>query len=130
MFVFFVLVFLFFLTFLAALYLGHVRELQLQLSEVLAAVGVPPHSGGRWDGSAGVRVDAPALAPLTVERHLALKHKLPCFSLFLRVCCPFRWSRQALADVCTKLYSKSVYDQFCSAHVSIGSPFFSVSTSI
>lgn len=56
------------------LYLGRVGELQLQLSEVLAAVGVPPHGGGRWDGSASVRVDAPALAPLAVERHLALKN--------------------------------------------------------
>lgn len=53
-------------------YLGRVGELQLQLSEVLAAVGVAPHGGGRRDGSAGVRVDAPALAPLAVERHLAL----------------------------------------------------------
>lgn len=71
------------LFFHATLYLGHVRELQLQLSEVLAAVGVSPHSGGWWDGSAGVRVDAPALAPLTVERHLALEHKMVCCSSFI-----------------------------------------------
>lgn len=58
----------------ATLNLSRVRELRLQLPEVLAAVGVTPHSGGRWDRSTGVRVDAPALAPLTVERHLALKH--------------------------------------------------------
>lgn len=30
----------------AVLYLGQVRELQLQLCEVLAAVGVAPHGGG------------------------------------------------------------------------------------
>ena len=73
---YFTVFFLFVCLFRAALYLGHVRELQLQLSEVLAAVGVAPHGGGRRDGSAGVRVHAPALAPLTVERHLALKHRV------------------------------------------------------
>lgn len=68
------------------LYLGRVGQLQLQLSEVLAAVGVPPHGGGRRDGSAGVRVDAPALAPLAVERHLALKHAQKRWSLGATVC--------------------------------------------
>lgn len=57
------------------LYLGQVRELQLQLCKVLAAVGVTPHGGGRWDRSSGVRIDTPTLTPLTVERHLALKHR-------------------------------------------------------
>lgn len=60
------------------LYLGHVRE--LHLTEILVAVGVAPHSGGCWDRSPGVRVDAPALAPLAMQRHFALKQKYTCKS--------------------------------------------------
>lgn len=63
---------------LLLLYLGWVGQLQfqLQLPQVLVAVWVAPHSWGGQYGPAGVRVDAPALPPLAVQRHLALKKNI------------------------------------------------------
>lgn len=48
---------------------------QLGTAIELAAVGVPPHFGGRGYLDTSVGVDAPTLAPLSVVGHVALKYK-------------------------------------------------------
>lgn len=53
---------------------------QLGTTVVLAAVGVPPHFGGRGYLDTSVGVDAPTLAPLSMAGHVALLQVvLSCF---------------------------------------------------
>lgn len=52
--------------------LVQVGQLQVLLAKVQAAVRVTPHRRGSRDETSRVGVNAPALAPLTVQRHLAL----------------------------------------------------------